>query len=202
VTIAKILLSLLGLGRDVLGWLFVRPVRLLVFVLLLACLWLWTGRERALALAEHRRIQAANWYAKFIGQRTEMRKFVVKIRTVRAEAARIDRENIARVKREWAARLDEVKYDYAHDLAANRAALARRLSPAPADPGNAGGGGAAAVSAIPVLSTGPLRAGRTAIVDVADADACTVNTVRLDHLIAAWRSAAAIDPNGAAQGGK
>jgi hypothetical protein len=42
-----------------------------------------------------------------------------------------------------------------------------------------------------------VRPGGTAIVDAADIDVGTVNTVRLEHLIDAWKRAGAIDVNGA-----
>lgn len=41
-----------------------------------------------------------------------------------------------------------------------------------------------------------MRAGQAAILDVADAEVCTDNTLKLESLISAWSGVAAIDPNG------
>lgn len=188
-----------SLSSDLLGaavrWLIERPVRLLILALILLSAWLWIGREQARALAEDRRVQAAEWRGKFAAQKAEMGRFVDMVRAARIEAARIDQDNIRRVQAQWTANLAEVKHDYQADLAAARAAVAGRMRQSGAGAGAGGdpGDGAGAVlPALPVLSSGAMRPGEAAIVDGADIDAVTENTVRLEHLIDAWNRAARI----------
>lgn len=178
-----------------LGWLIERPIRLLIAALMLLAAWLWIGREQARALAEDRRIQAAEWHGKFAAQKAEMGKFVGMVRAASIEAARIDRANVQRVQAQWAANLAEVKHDYQADLAAARTAVAGRMRQPGAGTGensDPGGGAGASLSGLPVLSRGTLRPGDAAIVAGADIDAVTENTVRLEHLIDAWNRAARI----------
>lgn len=180
-----------------LRWMWRHPWQMLCIVLALLDIWLWIGRDNARADAVKQKAKAAHWLGQFRAQKREMHKLTVRIRDARIDAARLDQENIARVKREWSAHLQEVTYDYRQDLAAARAAVAVRLRNG-ARPGAVRtdrGGGEAAVPDLPALSTGAMRPGDTAIVDGADIDASTVNTVRLIHLIAAWDKAAAIDVN-------
>jgi len=174
-----------------------NPEAALGLALLLVAAWLWVGRSSARDLAAQRAAQATAWQAKFRSQKMEMEKFVGVVRQARVDAARLDRENADRVQREWAANLGKVKNGYEADLAAARAAVALRLHGGNGAPtiGNSGGGGDAQLSALPVLSTGVVRAGDAAIVDGGDIDASTVNTVRLERLILAWTLAAAIDVN-------
>lgn len=110
-----------------------------------------------------------------------------------AEALRLDRARNARVAAEQTAIIQENSNDYLKARDAELARLRERLRAAPrTDPG---GGGDARGSPLPVLSEGPVRPSEAAIVDVADAELCTVNTLKLESLIAAWRGVAAIDPN-------
>ncbi|BAV64779.1 hypothetical protein [Sphingobium cloacae] len=197
--IAHVGIELAGLLGDGVRWLLARPWRLAMLILALLCLWLHGQARSARDLAEARRVQAAAWQGKFRDQKAEMQKFVGMVRDARAEAARKDRENAARVGREGAAILQEVKNDHQADLAAARADLADRLRDARTRSGAAsaaGGGGAADLSGVPVLSSGPLRPGEAAIVDEADLAICTANTVTLEALNAAWDRIARIDING------
>jgi len=184
---------------DIARWLFSDCRRLAIFLLIVLCLWLLGQAKHNGKLAESRRVQAAGWHAKFRDQKSEMLKFIDLVRAARKEAARKDRENIARVDREWSLQLHEVNNGYRADLAAARAELARRLRDARQGTGTtsaAGGERATAMPAIPTLSAGPVRAGEAAIVDGADLDVCTANTVTLEHLRDAWKRAASIDVNG------
>lgn len=195
------LLSGIGPGLALLArafrWLVERPVRLFILLLVLNLLWLSVSLQQARELAQHRQAQAAAWHGKFLGQKAEMQKFVGLVAAARIEAARRDRANAARVAGEWQGHLAEVTYDYRTDLAAARAALAARLRGAGAGAdGGAGGGAGAAVPGLPTLSSGAVRPGGAAIVDAADLDACTVNSLRLTHLIDAWKRAASIDIDG------
>lgn len=186
------------LAVSLMRWLFERPVRLLILALVLLALWLWIGRGQARDLAADRRQQADAWHGLFVEQKTEMLKFVALVRWARIEAAARDRANVERVRTQWTAQVSEVKNAYEADLAAARAAVDGRMRQASgtgAD-GDPGSGGGARMPAFPVLSTGALRPGEAAIVDRADIDAVTDNTLRLEHLIDAWRRAAAIDVNG------
>lgn len=185
------------LARAV-GWVADRPLRMLIVALVLLFLWLSFAVDQARDLAEDRRVQAAAWQAKFVEQRAEMRKFEGLVRDARIEAARLDRENDARVRAEWTAQLSEVKHGYQVDLASARARLSQRMRGDASTGGTrlAGDVGGADLSSLPILSSGPLRPGDAAIVDGADADACTVNTVRLEHLVDAWTRAASINVNG------
>lgn len=179
-------------------WLLERPMRMLCFVLFLICAFLMQRADDAIQLAEYRKEQAAQWEGKFRAQKAEMLKFKAQVEQARVQAAERDRENIARFQREWSGQLQEVISDYQADLAAARAAAARGMRPvggSGAD-GVAGGGGPAAMSGLSALPGGTVRAGESAIVDAGDIDVCTVGTVRLEHLIAAWRRAEKIDVNG------
>lgn len=166
--------------------------------------WALHSRGSAIDLAAQRKVQADQWRGKFRDQKAEMLKFVGTVRQARADAARLDALNVARVKGEWAANLSEVKNGYEVELGAARAAVARRMLGIGA--GTAAGGyssglSAAELSALPALSTRALRAGGAAIVDGPDIDACTVNTVRTESLIDAWTRASAINVN-APDGGR
>lgn len=197
-----ILRFILGFAVELLAetvrWLAERPIRFLIVALLLCCAWLYVARGLALDLADDRRDLANSWRATFFAQRAEMRKFGDLVVAGRIEAARLDRVNADRVRRVWAATLEEKTHDYQAELGAVRAAVADRLRQAGEGAGaeRAGGGGAdAQLSGLPVLSSGTVRAGHAAIVDADDIDACTVNTLRLEHLVDAWQRAAAIDVN-------
>lgn len=174
-----------------------NPLAVLIVVLAISCIWLWHGRDAARDLAELRKVQAAGWQARFRDQKAEMLKFTAMVRQARIDAARLDQANVARVQRQWGATLQEVTNDYQADLAAARARLAGRLQSGAGTPG--GGdpsrGGASQLSAVSAVSGGAVRPGGAAIVDGADLDACTVSVVRLEHLVAAWERAAAIDVN-------
>jgi len=179
-------------------WLAERPVRLVIVALLLLSAWLWIAGNAARDLAEHRRIQATTWHGKFAEQKVEMLKLVALVRDARIEAARLDRENVQRVNGQWAAQLSEVKHGYQADLAAARADIALRLRPTSPGPGAASAassGSGAGVPAIPALSNGPMRPGEAAIVDGADIDTVTDNTLRLEYLIDAWERLARINVN-------
>lgn len=175
------------------GWLLERPVRIIIVALVMVAALLWIGRGRARDLAADRAVQAAAWHGKFTAQKAEMAKLVALVRAARIEAARIDQANIARVRAEWTVHLSEVTHDYQTDLAAGRAAVAQRLRAKPSAASHPGGGTGAAMSALPTLSIGPVRPGDAAIVGGADIDACTVNTLRLEHLTDAWERAASIN---------
>ncbi|MDT7533748.1 hypothetical protein OVY48_09960 [Sphingobium sp. SA2] len=182
---------LLALGR----WLIERPVRLVILALLLSSVWLWIGRDRARDLAADRRDQAAAWHAKFDAQKAEMLKLVGQVRAARIEAARLDQANIARVQAEWDEDQSEVIHDYQADLAAARDDLAiwMRRGTGPGATSVAGSGGKPVLPGLPAVPGGTVRAGPTATLDEAEADAVTDNTLRLEHLIDAWSRAAAID---------
>jgi len=181
----------------VIRWLAERPIRFLILALVVLSAWLWITGNAARDLAEHRRHQAFGWRMTFVRQKNEMFKLVALVRAARIEAARLDRENVERVQREWAINLSEVTHDYQADLAAARSAVDGRMRQASGSGAtcDSRGGGAAGVFAIPALSTGALRPGEAAVVDRADIDAVTDNTLRLEYLIDAWKRAASIDVN-------
>lgn len=183
----------LRFADTVIDWMVARPVRILIVALVVVAALLWIGRDRARDLAADRAVQAAAWHGKFTAQKAEMAKLVALVRAARVEAARMDQANIARVRAEWTVHLSEVTHDYQTDLAAARAAVAQRLHAGTGAASHPGGGAGAAMSALPTLSTGPVRPGDAAIVGGADIDACTVNTLRLEHLTDAWERAASID---------
>lgn len=182
---------------DALRWLLAKPSRMLIAGLVLIGLIQHVALHRAKDLAADRKEQAATWHGKFRDQKAEMLKLVDLVRAARIEAARRDQANIVRVQREWDANLSEVKHGYTADLADARAALAEwmRHGGGARAAGAAGRVGDACLSPVPALSTGALRPGDTATLDAAEAEAVTVNTVRLEHLIDAWGRAASIDPN-------
>lgn len=189
---------LIEILAALLRWLTDRPVRAFILALILLSLWLWLALTSARSMAEDRRVQAAQWQGKFATQKAEMLKFGTMVRDARIEAARLDRANIERVRAEWAAQIGKVRHDYSQDLAAARSAVADRMRGRPTGAGSAcptGDSGCAAVPPIPTLSSRPVRAGHAAIVDEGDIDAATVNALRLEYLIAAWKAAAAISVN-------
>ena len=182
---------------EALRWLLAKPSRMLIVGLVLIGLVQHIALHRANDLAVSRKDQAAAWHGKFRDQKAEMLKLVDLVRAARIEAARRDQANIARVQREWDANLSEVKHGYTADLAAARTALAEwmRQGGGARAAGAAGRLGDACLSPVPTLSAGALRPGNTATLDATEAEAVTVNTVRLEHLIDAWGRAASIDPN-------
>lgn len=107
-----------------------------------------------------------------------------------AEALRLDRARNASVAAQTVAITQEKSNAYLKDRDTELARLRERLRTAPG--ANRGGGGDAGGSTLPILSDGPLRPGHAAIVDVADAEICTDNTLKLESLIGAWRGVAAI----------
>ncbi|NML88364.1 hypothetical protein HHL26_04695 [Sphingobium sp. TB-6] len=184
---------------EVARWLLADLRRLAIVVLIALCIWFHGQASSNRDLAQSRKAQAGRWYQTFRTQKAEMLKLVGLIREARREAANKDRENDARVQREWNAHLQEVTNDYRTDVVAARAELARRLRDASqrSSAGSAASGsGTAALSSLSTLSAGTVRPGETAIVDVADLGIGTDNTVTLEHLIDAWKRAAAIDVNG------
>ena len=194
---------LLGIAGELLveaaRWLLADFRRLLIVGLAIHCLWLHGQAKHNRELAESRRTQAAQWQAKFRAQKAEMQKFVGLVGQATAAARRADRENSARVKREWNNQLHEVNNGYRADLAAARSDLVARLRDVRQGQGAASGssgGATAAMPGLPVLSSGALRPGAAAIVDEADLDVCTGNTIALEHLRDAWGRAASIDVNG------
>src|SRR3546814_12172519 len=90
-------------------------------------------------------------------------------RSAQAAAAELDLQNIARVKQEQTAALNQVEKQYANDLSSARAALAERLRTAETRTCSAGSGDGAAMSSVPVLSGGTMRPGEDAIVSINDA---------------------------------
>lgn len=168
------------------GWVRRNPWPALAIVLVAACAWFSM-------LASDRKAQAAGWHAKFAAQRGEMIKFKASVKAAQAEAARADAAEVKRQADLWAARERDMRHDFANDLAGARAGLAQQLRDARRVAASAAGdGGAAAVPDLPDLSQGALRSGDAAVVDVADLDTCTVNTVRLERLVRAWGEAVAI----------
>lgn len=192
----------MGLAVELLAetvrWLAERPIRIVIVALLAVSVWLYGARGIARDLAEDRQAQAIAWHGKFRDQKAEMLKLVDIITAARIEAQRLDRVNAARVRAEWNAHLEKVSHDYEAELGAVRAAVADRLRDTNGRPRAdcaIGGRPDAHLSAVPVLSDWPLRAGEAAIVDASDIDACTVNTLRLEHLVDAWGRAASITVN-------
>lgn len=177
---------------DVLRWLLEKPVRMVIVGLILLSILSATSAHHWRGVAADRRVQAVAWHGKFSAQKAEMAKLVAVIRAARVEAARLDQVNIRRVQQAWAIQLSEVTHDYQTDLAAARAVVAQRLRPRTGAASHPGGGADAGLPGLPALSTGPVRPGEAAIVDAADIDAVTDNTLRLSHLIDAWTRAEAL----------
>lgn len=198
-------LRLIGIGKwlkaaaaALIRWALDDPWRIAFAGALLAALWFHHGRERARAADARHVAAAARWRDLFERQKAEMLKFEAMVRSAREEAARLDRENVARVKRAQEQISRETIDAYRNDLDAARAVLADRLR-RPGATARCAAGGDGAAADLPILSAlpaGALRAGQAAIVDVADIDIATENTVRLERLIAAWRDQAAVDVNG------
>jgi hypothetical protein len=194
-----------GIGHILLAaakWLWRHPWQALAVAALLAFAWAWHGWDGAVKWGRQQQQLAQHWKIKFVDQREEMRKIPAILSAKYQEAARLDRENVARVKREQAAQLERITHDLQKDHAAALADLRSRLR----GDGSAGGasvrcegdGGAADVPVLSDLSDragGALRAGGLAIVDEADAMICTANSLRLQKLIEAWDGAASVDVN-------
>lgn len=194
-----------GIGRALIAaaqWLLRHPWQALPIAALLAFAWAWHGWDGAVKWGRQQQQLAQHWKIKFVDQRAEMRKIPGILSAKYQEAARLDRENVARVKREQAAQLERITHDLQKDHDAALADLRRRLR------GDGGAGGASVrcegdgnAADVPVLSTmpegtgGALRAGGLAIVDERDAMICTANSLRLQKLIEAWDGAASVDVN-------
>src|SRR3546814_12075078 len=78
-------------------------------------------------------------------------------RSAQAAAAELDLQNIARVKQEQTAALNQVEKQYANDLSSARAALAERLRTAETRTCSAGSGAGAARSSVPGLPGETMR---------------------------------------------
>src|SRR3546814_20843056 len=89
-------------------------------------------------------------------------------RSAQAAAAELDLQNIARVKKEQTAALNQVEKQYANDLSSARAALAERLRTAETRTCSAGSGDGAEMSSVPVLYGGNMRPGEDALVYIND----------------------------------
>lgn len=126
--------------------------------------------------------------------RSEFAAFQTRIIDRTAEALRLDRARNAQVVAEQRAAIQETSNDYLKARDAELARLRQRLR-AIALQANPGGGAEPGVPAIPILSAGPVRPGEATIVDVADAEICTDNTLKLESLRAAWNAVAAIHPD-------
>jgi len=179
-------------------WIVQQPWQAAVLLLLI----LWgverNAHVRADVVAANNAAQARQWKADFHRQRSEMVKFKGMVRDARAEAARLDQANKARVTREWSAKLETVYGQVEDARAAARAAIERRMSGSPREgaEGFAGGCGAAELPALSTLPPGPLRPGEAAIISLSDALISGDNTMRLEGLIAAWDALSSIDVNG------
>ena len=183
-------------------WMWRHPWQLLAAAALLAFAWAWHGWGVAENWGRQQQQLAQHWRIKFVDQRAEMRKIPGILQAKYQDAARLDRENAERVKRQQDAHTERITYELLQDHAAALADLRQRLR----GDGTAGGesvrceghGGAADVPVLSALSEGAggaMRAGGLAIVDEQDAMICTANSLRLQKLIEAWNSAASVDVN-------
>ena len=183
-------------------WMWRHPWQMLSAAALLAFAWAWHGWGVAETWGRQQQQLAQHWKIKFVDQRAEMRKIPGILKAKYQEAARLDRQNAARVKREQDAHIERITHELQQDHAAALADLRQRLR----GEGTAGGEsirceGNGRAADVPVLSTlpegagGALRAGGLAIVDERDTMICTANSLRLKSLIDAWDSAASVDVN-------
>lgn len=147
-----IALSLLGIGKNLLGWLtagakwlFAVWYRLAIAALLAACLWLYVGKSSALA-------SAAKW------KRTAEQEMSLRIANEKAykDAQRVaedmNRHQVAAIKQRYDAIATETENEYEKRLADNRASLRQWMQARAVvrPPESAGTSGAAPVSAEPV----------------------------------------------------
>jgi hypothetical protein len=183
-------------------WMWRHPWQSLAAAALLAFSWAWHGWGVAERRGRQQQQLAQHWKIKFVDQRAEMRKIPGILTAKYRDAARLDRDNAARVKREQHAQIERITHELQQDHAAALADLRQRLRGDGTAGGASvrceGGGGAADVPVISALSEGAggaLRAGGLAIVDERDAMICTANSLRLQKLIKAWDGASSVDVN-------
>ena len=198
----KLLGGIAGAISAAVQWMWRHPWQTLAAAALLAFAWAWHGWGVAEKWGRQQQQLAQHWKIKSVDQRAEMRKIPGILQAKYQDAARLDRENGDRVKREQDAHIERITDELQQDHAAALADLRQRVR----GDGTAGGesvrcegdGGAADVPVLSALSEGAggaLRAGELAIVDDRDAMICTANSLRLQKLIEAWDSAASVDVN-------
>lgn len=190
--IGRFLLGGFGLIKDaamaLFGWVKDHPAQAALIVTLFALWWqhgaLQGVRKDLVAMTKAKDAEIASH-----------RATKANYRLAQAEAAKLDRQNVDRVKREHAVALQNAENRYAINLVNERTAFGERLRTATTRSCTTGSGEGAAMSSLPVLSRGPVQDGGEAIVHVADAELGADNTLRLEALITAWKDAAAVDVN-------
>jgi hypothetical protein len=191
------MLSLFGLGRFIrtlgrviFGWAVENPGWAIAAVLSAVLAWMTLvtipghierteaaiGRYEAEAAAHDASI--ASWVA------------------ARKAAAELDRQNVERVRGEYAAQFERVKNENATLRADLHGALANRLRGSRTATVDNGGGGNAQLSIISDLPGGLVQGSGAAIISNTDALICADNHAQLVGIIAAWRAAAGVDVNG------
>lgn len=184
-----------------LGWIGRHPWQAACIALLLLCAWYRHGKAAEHAWGLKQQALAGHWRGLFVAQRHEFRIFKREIIRVGKQRVKDDAANVVRVRNEMTVKIRKVRDDLEKRNDADLAALRQRLR----NEGSGGVervvcGGGASQTELPILSamhrSEALRPGAAAIVDVRDADICTVNTNRLQGLIAAWDAAARTDVNG------
>jgi len=172
-------LSLLGIGKNLLGWLsagfkwiFASGERIVIALALALCLWLYVGKSSALA-------SAAKW------KRTAEQEMSLRIanevayRDAQKVAAEMNRHQVAAIKQRYDAIATETENEYEKRLADNRAALRQwmRAKAAPSIAQASGAGSTAPVSGEPVQDP------TEALVPVSDLEIAADNYSQLVSLI-------------------
>ncbi len=116
-----IALSLLGIGKNILGWLsagfkwiFADIHRVVIVALIALTAWLWMGKAAEARRADKMTVAAQKWEQAYTWMVVANEK-----------ATKAAKANVARVERAYQEINDDAEKDYADGLAANRASLER-----------------------------------------------------------------------------
>ena len=183
-----------------------NPWRACALFLVLCCAICVWRLDRARDHANAETLRANQAQARFVAQKAGFHKLVGLMKAARKEAARLDRINKQRVKAETDAKIRKVVDDADTERDRDLTALRERLRGGRGPSGDGvecrSGGGEARLPSLSTLPGETLRLDRAAVVDAHDAELCTINTLRLEALVRAWREVSEVDVNGGPQKGQ
>jgi preprotein translocase subunit SecF len=185
------LLSLLGIGKNVMGWLtagfkwiFAVWYRLAIAVLLAACLWLYVGKASETKRADKFKRTAEVEMSLRIANE-------VAYKDAQKVAADLNKKQVESIKSQYAAIAEKSEIDYEKRLADNRAAL-RQWMRAKAAPGIAQSTGASSTATV---SGEPVQDPTEAVVPISDLEIAADNYSQLVSLIEWAKKVGEVKPN-------
>jgi hypothetical protein len=178
-TVLSLGLSLLGIGKNLMGWLgagfkwiFASGERIAIALALSLCLWLYVGKSSALA-------SAAKWKRTAEVEMSLRIANEVAYKKAQDEAADLNKKQVDSIKSQYAAIAEKEEREYEKRLADNRAAL-RQWMRAKAAPGIAQSTGAGSPATMPgELVQDPTEA----VVPISDLEIAADNYSQLISLI-------------------